>query len=78
MVRYHWLNGREFGQILGDSGGWGARHATVHGVTKLDVNLTAERNNNSVLKYENVNPADQSTDHREEFPLSAKKIIDMK
>ena len=31
---YHWLNGHEFEQTLGNSGGWGAWCAAVHGVAK--------------------------------------------
>ena len=34
---YHWLNGHEFEQTLGDSGGQGSWYAVVHRVSK---NLT--------------------------------------
>ena len=37
---YHPLSGREFEQILGDSEGWGAWRATVHGVTKSQTQLS--------------------------------------
>ena len=37
---YHWLNGHEFEQALGDGEGQGSWHAAVHGVAKSRIWLT--------------------------------------
>ena len=37
---HHWLNGREFEEILGDSEGQGSRGAAGHGVTKSQTQLS--------------------------------------
>ena len=54
MVGWHrQLNGREFGQILGDSEGQGGLAAAAHGITKSGMQMSDNNNNPNVIQRYN-------------------------
>ena len=54
MVGWHrQLNGREFGQILGDSEGQGSLAAAAHGITKSGMQMSDNNNNPNVIQRYN-------------------------